>query len=531
MARILPTGLDLHDIEVPSERKVVKILLEQLDESWVIIPNIGVKIDNDDSEVDIAVASPDRGLVIIEVKGGVISIREGVWFQYDVRVKRPPDVQVMKAKHALVRRLGGMGFQLPSIVDVVCLPDVRNTPDIGIGPELPLSRVLDGNVLDNPRDFFTALIRDHSPTKIERFEAFLQALKPTLELDGTVGRASPAAMQLLDRATADRLDVLRALGDQSRVLVTGGPGTGKTWLLLDWARRAAARNERAAVICFNRPIADRLAVLLADEPILVTTYHGLIMDHLIPDHGLEVPPGARSDFWDYAPTELLNERMSSISERFDTFIIDEGQDLRPAWLDTIERLLDPDGPKRILMTADTRQTIYVDEEKWRPPTGAQELPLSVNLRSTRSVAAVIEKLGGPRPLDKAPAGLKTVFRKIGGKKEAVKHVRRRITELVDDYGVPHSEILVLSTRTSIRDALWESSDDELTFVRWEERDEGIVACETVHRTKGLEATAVILVTLDDSLDEQLIYVGASRAIWSLTLIGPAELGELCGVPE
>lgn len=531
MARILPTGLDLHDIEIPSERRVIEILLSHLDESWVVIPNIRVKIDNADSEVDIALASPDRGLVIIEVKGGIISIRDGNWYQYDKRMKRSPDEQVMKAKHALVKRLSGMGFPLPTIVDVVSLPDIRNTPEIGVGPGLPLNRILDGNVLDSPSEFFAALIRDHSPTRIDRFEQFLQALKPTLELNGSVGRASPAAMQLLDRATVDRLDVLRALGDQERVLVTGGPGTGKTWLLLDWARRAVARGDRAAVICFNKPIAERLAALLADEPILVTTYHGLIMDHLIPDHGLTVPSGAGSEFWDHVPTQLLNERMETISERFDTFIVDEGQDLRPAWLDTIEDLLDPDGPQRILMTADTRQTIYVDENVWKPPTGAQELPLEVNLRSTRSVAQVIERLGGPRPLASAPAGLSTTFKRIGGMKEAVKQVRRRITELVTDYGVPHSEILVLATRKAVRNALWESSDDDLSLVRWEDRDEGVVPCETAHRTKGLEATAVILVSLDETLDTQLIFVGASRAIWSLSLIGSSPLGELCGIRE
>jgi hypothetical protein len=529
MARLLPDDFDLHDIAVPAERGVVQKLLDRLDESWVVIPNVRVKIGNEDSEIDIAVASPDRGLVIIEVKGGIISIRDGQWFQYDVRMNRSPDEQIMKAKHALVKRLKAMGFSIPSIVDVVSLPDVRNTPDIGIGPGLPLERVLDGNVLDDPVDFFAALIRDHSPTKIDRFEAFLQALVPTIELDGRVGRASPAAMRLLDEATTERLDVLRALGDQRRVLVTGGPGTGKTWLLLDWARRAAARGDRAAVICFNRPIADRLAAILADESILVTTYHGLIMDHLIPDHGLQVPEGARSDYWDVAPTELLIERMDTIAERFDTFIVDEGQDLRPLWLDTLEQLLDPQGPQRILMTADTRQTIYIEEHEWRPPEGAQELPLEINLRSTRSVASVISNLGGPRPLDRAPAGLKTAFLKAGGAKEVVKRVRRRIDELVHDFGVPHSEIIVLTTRTTLRDAIRESSNDDLQLVAWEQRDEGVVACETVHRTKGLEATAVILATLDDPIDDQLVYVGASRAIWSLTIVGREEFAALCGV--
>jgi DNA helicase IV len=181
------------------------------------------------------------------------------------------------------------------------------------------------------------------------------------------------------------------------------------------------------------------------------------------------------------------------------------------------------------MTADTRQTIYIEENHWRPPEGAEELPLAINLRSTRSVAKVISHLGGPKPLDRAPAGLKTVFLKAGGTKEVVKRVRRRVTELVTDFGVPHSEILVLTTRKALRDALRESSNDELRLVAWEQRDEGVVACETVHRTKGLEATAVILATLDDPVDDQLVYVGASRAIWSLTLVGREEFAALCGV--
>jgi ATP-dependent exoDNAse (exonuclease V) alpha subunit len=57
----------------------------------------------------------------------------------------------------------------------------------------------------------------------------------------------------------------------------------------------------------------------------------------------------------------------------------------------------------------------------------------------------------------------------------------------------------------------------------------VVPCETVHRTKGIEATAVILVAPEEEPRTQLVYIGASRAVWSLTLIGPATLGELCGL--
>jgi ATP-dependent exoDNAse (exonuclease V) alpha subunit len=41
--------------------------------------------------------------------------------------------------------------------------------------------------------------------------------------------------------------------------------------------------------------------------------------------------------------------------------------------------------------------------------------------------------------------------------------------------------------------------------------------------KGLERDAVILVTEDDDLDDHLLYVGMSRAISRLVVVGPPAL--------
>ena len=44
-------------------------------------------------------------------------------------------------------------------------------------------------------------------------------------------------------------------------------------------------------------------------------------------------------------------------------------------------------------------------------------------------------------------------------------------------------------------------------------------CGTIQGTKGLERAAVILTCMDDTLEEALVYIGASRAVTSLTIIG------------
>jgi DNA helicase IV len=47
----------------------------------------------------------------------------------------------------------------------------------------------------------------------------------------------------------------------------------------------------------------------------------------------------------------------------------------------------------------------------------------------------------------------------------------------------------------------------------------------VYRVKGLERDAVILATAHDNLSDHLLYVGMSRAISRLVVIGPKALSE------
>ena len=64
---------------------------------------------------------------------------------------------------------------------------------------------------------------------------------------------------------------------------------------------------------------------------------------------------------------------------------------------------------------------------------------------------------------------------------------------------------------------------EYAFVRWEERDERAIVCENIHRAKGLEFDHVVIATADPDIADDLIYVGVSRAVMSLTVIAPTSI--------
>lgn len=533
VARLIPADFALDELP-HSERRVCQAFLDGLDEHWSVVPGVSIVDKGTDAEIDIVLASPTQGVVLVEVKGGAIKVVDGTWHQYDKRLAKSPFAQVTGAKHALVNRMRRIGIDLGGLwmKHAVALPDVGPIPADGLGPDAPRELLLNAVDLEDPATAIARIQREHGPVPIERYTRFLRALRPDIVLEGAETAVMPAATKRIDSDTRTRLGALHALDANRRVLVTGGAGTGKTWLVVEWARRAAARGERTLVLTFNRPLADHLARVLEGTGVNVATYHDMIVQLLTP-FGFTIIDQPDRDYWEHVPTDALARHAAEVGTPFDTVIIDEGQDMRPHWLESVERLIDPAGPAKLLMVADPAQSIYV--EGFAPLADAVRMPLEYNLRSSRSVADVVQHLGGPPPVQDAVGRLPVQHRRAGGVKEVRKQVRRAIEELTDEWGVPLSQIAVLTLRVEMRDALLDHSADvaagrePLPLARWEDRGEDTALCETVHRGKGLERAAVVLIDITDAPEPQLVYIGASRAMWSLTLVGPDLLAELAGV--
>ncbi len=527
MATLLPDDFDL-TLLPESERGVCKALLLGLDDSWILVPNVPILVGGQDCEIDIVLVSPTRGVILIEVKGGIVTIDKGRWKQYDRPIKSPVE-QVMKAKHNLLVRLRVAGVELDGLFmcHAIALPDVGSVPPEGLGPEAPAEIVFAKAALAHPTVAVNRLLREHGPVPPERVQRLLAALRPDIALDGDGGQVLQWAGKRLDAETEVHLANARELDKNQRVLVTGGAGTGKTMLVTDWAKQGIGRGERTLVVCFNKPIADQLQRALDSTNAMVGTYHDIAV-RLLEPHGFKVGGSPTQEYWMHVPTDSLAFHADRIGTPFDTLIIDEGQDIHPHWLASLERLLDPQGPRRLLMAADPSQAIYV--KPWAPPPNVMEMPMVFNLRNCSAIARLVQRLGGPAPLPSAPFGDSVVHLHAGGHKEVRKRVRDAVQTLSQSYGIPFSQIVVLTTHTNVRDALLDGDIEGCPLVRWEARSEDAVLCETVHRTKGLERTAVILVDMTGEPDDVLLYIGASRAVSVLRLVGPPALAHAVGVP-
>ena len=527
VATLLPVDFDLTWLE-KSELRVCKSFLQGLDDSWIVIPTVPVLVEGKDCEIDVVLVSPTRGVILVEVKGGVITIDKGTWIQNGRQLIKSPTSQVTKAKYNLIQRLRSAGIDLNGLFmcHAVALPDVGSVPAAGLGPDAPAEIVFAKPQLEFPTAAVNRLLRDHGPIPPERIKKLLAALRPDIALDGNEGQVLQWAGKQLDNETRVHLTNVSGLDKNHRVLVTGGAGTGKTMLVLEWAKRSVARGERTAVVCFNKPIADQLQRALVDTEAMVGTYHDIAV-RLLEPQGFRVGAAPTPEYWLNVPTDALEFHAAAIGTPFDTIIVDEGQDMYPHWFASLERLLDPRGPRNLLVVADPAQAIYV--KPWSPPADMMELPMVFNLRNCSAIAKLVQRLGGPTPLPSAPYGDAVVHRFAGGNKEVRKRVRDEVQSLSQTYGIPYSQIAVLTTHRNTRDALVDDPIEGCPLVRWADRSEDTVLCETVHRTKGIERTAVILVDMSGEPDKVLLYVGISRAVSVLRLVGTKALADALGV--
>lgn len=533
MGRLIPSDFDTNALE-PSERRVIEALVGGTNDSWLVLPTVPFVDRGADGEADVVLINPTFGAMVIEVKGGRISVHDGRWFQDGRALKRSPAEQAVAAKHALVRKVrqirdvegtAGLFFK-----HAVAFPDAAAVPTGSLGPDLLPEMVLTSSELQWPDEALALLMRDGAPASPVVVDAVVHALRPDLEFSDAIGPQLQAVSRRIDERTEDVLRTAEALDSNDRVWVEGPAGSGKTRLAIRWARRAQQRGERVLLLCFNRPMAALFALQFEDAPDVVAGgFHDIALGWLEPT-GFEVPDHPSSEFWNEVVPEALVERRNAIDATFDTIVIDEFQDIRSEWLPAIEGFLDPNGVQRLYRLGDPTQNLYrIDRAENK---GWMHFPLTTNCRNTRSIALVAGLVGGGETFPGSPVGPRVHFVPIGGLKEVKKRVADEITTLLNEHGVPPSSIAVITSRADLRDAILTSESETLSLARWDDRNEAAVVCETAHRLKGTEWEAVIVASLEPADTDWLpavLYVAVSRARTWLSVVAPRDTGSLLGI--
>ena len=527
MARMFPPN-SLGGSTPTSERKVFEALSE-LDDDWMVFHSVAWQGERGrrqgDGEADFVVAHPRRGVLVLEVKGGEISLVDGQWFTTDHHGNTfpvNPFEQVRHSKHVLgeylAEKIPAVGAKVQMGHGVV-FPDVDVDRDLS--PEAPREVIIDAADLEGPVAAIERLARHWSPglTTFDatQFSALRQALAPTVRIRRRLRhRVDEAVEEILD-LTREQTRLLSLLRLQRRMLVIGGPGTGKTVLAVERARQLAAEGERVLLVCFNKLLGDHLAAEVADDDgVTAGNFHGLAYEWA--QRAGILPPGdLTAEFWSHVLPDLVPEAAGCLGIGFDALVVDEGQDFLPDWWTLLQLLLEDPDEGRLAVFADRRQSIYIDRTEY--PVGTEPFVLDVNCRNTEQIAAKVAGVFGEESPTLGAEGLPCRFVAAETDDDMISAAIEECDELRTTGGMAPDRIVVLSTRKRLVE---EIRNRQGQF--GSPGGKGIVA-ETVHRFKGLESDAVVLLVpgVESERDRALAYVGMSRARAHLTVIGPREV--------
>ncbi|MCK6374201.1 MAG: ATP-binding domain-containing protein [Zoogloea sp.] len=475
-------------------------------------------------EIDFAIVGPTGKLLLVEQKSGFLAETPGGLVKRYGQKDKQVAMQLARNVDALTNRLRAVCGSDPIEVDALLFcPDytVRSPGTAGIDP----ARIVDATRRPYLIEVIRAILPASGPrlinrARVERFLGDVLELVP--EVHAIVGEAQA----LYTRLAGGLADWARRIDFAPfRLRVVGTAGSGKTQLAMAAYRDALAAGRQPMYICYNRPLADHIA-LIAPPGGIVVTYHQLA-DRLLRARG-EAPDFTRPDA--FARLEAaLDSLQPDDADQVDELIIDEGQDFQAGWARNLLRFLRPDG--RAWWLEDPLQNLYA-----RPPVdlpGWVTLHADTNYRSPRDILTSLNRLLPGRPVEAGSpvSGAEVEIFSYAGPDDLAAASTRALTRAVGlGFKRPHIALVTyrgrehsrLTPLTRLGSFSLKAPTGRYDLLGNPILTEGDVLIDSVHRFKGRAAPCVILTEIDfTQLDDAAIrrlFVGATRATLKLILV-------------
>lgn len=550
---VLPDEI-IDDSRREAERIVYKKLKDQLDGFTIFYNCIWLDSESgkipSDGEADFIIAHPHWGLIVFEVKGGIISRddKTRIWRSTNklgkvYKIKNPIE-QALKSKHIILRKIRKTWRGKPPFIRAkhgVIFPDSGRPKGINsLGADMPLDIFAFAEDI-NELGARVIQILMHEPKGSEtRYENFgdrgIKILHDLFDrgfkLDISLLSSLEADDKKISELTEQQKQFLELTVYQKRILVTGGAGTGKTTLAIEKARRLAKEANNVLLLCYNKPLAVFLQSQVSDcDNITASSFHqfcasaALAASINLPEV-TEVDDG--NDFFEsILPNALLDALTVNEELRFDAIIVDEGQDFLSQWWEPLLLSMHDEKEGCLYIFKDNNQQIY--HGQYEDISGIPNTPLHLpnNLRNTKSIFNATKKFYSGGALEGVgPKGKDIEWVTCVPGKE-IKIIEGAINKLVNIEGISQRDITVLSA-TAIDKSIFKECNHigQYKTKKAENISDDLITLDTIFRFKGLESKVVVLTNIDAALySKELLYVGLSRARVLLLIVASENTSE------
>ena len=428
MARIIPsdlTRLALSGVHEP-EMETLALLQRTLPDDYTVFHGIHwsrqYKGRTVYGEVDFVVLNQAGHVLCIEQKNGPLLEADGKLLKNYSGDRKDVLEQILRAVGNIKEKFAYRYGKSPriEIEYLIYCPDhaVRQLEAVAVDAE----RVVDAPRRDRLAQTIQSIIRPGTPDgegHAERVHTFfLQSFEVVPDIHAHVSaqernftRLSGGLVEVLDRIEMDPL----------RLRVLGTAGSGKTLVAAHFFDGMTSAGRRPLLLCFNRPLAERLKHL-AHPGGMVDTLYGFC-DRFLQSRGVRLQfeqMRGDPDFWPGAIRRMQDEaleRPPADDWRFDALVVDEAQDFEAGWLEILRLFMADDPP--MLWLEDPYQNVRGMESAALHDLGFVGYRSLLNYRSPERIARFVT-----RALPELAAHLRQRSTRLGCRRVRLRRPRR-----------------------------------------------------------------------------------------------------------
>ncbi len=523
MAVFIPDECN-NDPKRKAEHYVFNELHKYLSEDWMVFYSwafVKQRFDDlHDGEIDFLLYHEQKGILILEVKGGTISYRNRQWYSNIFRID--PVNQATKNKYALMNLLKEHFHGMPAIrfAHAICFPDCDSKAQVW--PAEAKGIVVTRDDLPNiERTASLLLAKDRLPLNVVQVtkSEVLDVLSPTFEYALKLGARMKDDEAEFVRLTEGQSIIMNALRDNTHLLVMGGAGTGKTVLAVKKAREIITGKGKVLFLCFNELLAKEVCRSLWGPNVTVGAFFEYCLE-------LMKVPKAERETRLANPAELpgiLADMETFLQEhpvQYDAVIVDEGQDFTAQMWELVSHLLKPNGLFYVFYDPD--QNIFRDKLSIPDFDGrCAKVRLMINCRNTVNIFNAIKPHCsiGMVLSKESPIGAKVIEQQ--GDSRAL--LLQEFNRLFKEEQVSREDVVVLGGHSLANSSL--GNNPMVGAYRLVERPNTLHASEIAYYTymkfKGCENKVVILLDVDENdprWNRSGLYTAMSRAVHQLIIL-------------
>src|SRR5258708_7595473 len=420
MATMFPRQFKGNDKASSAERKLFELFAKHLDAQFTIFHSQAFQEFTNkgtiaDRECDFVIAHPQYGIFVLEVKGGRIEIdgATGDWYSVDRNdQKHPiknPAAQAKTAAYGLRNFLNDNAKTRHYNFGAwyaVALPDIQHNTSLGsqISREILLDKddLQPSNLQKAILNIFKHYGKVSTPPGVVGIDVLTKVLAPSFYLRSTLARDFEDEIAQIKELTEEQYDLLNdLLGNHNRYVITGCAGSGKTMIAITKAIRLAQSGQSVLYTCYNANLAKHLQDTTPEYGSLkgklrIAHFHQLCRE-IAEEAGDPIKPydqpmknaGTRSqDYYDAIVPKRLDDAINKAAIRFDTILVDEGQDFHDTYWKPLMRLLRDRERSAFYIFCDDNQRISSDDAL---PFTEPRFHIKKNCRNTKPIGVTVGK--------------------------------------------------------------------------------------------------------------------------------------------